>query len=232
MEVSENNIAKCFEKLNDRLFEISIGNLVEEYHNKQHVIDAIRYNGIHGLDPEDIQDEITALVSRIKELFEMLPSLVNKQEIKAVTEADRVFEKSLEVIDPVMKKSEILESIKKELKYYQEQLEMHYEYAGKRISSSSKVLSNSGIKLKFNLKVEEIGTLFKGLLDAGVIKLADGITGKEITQEELANWVSKNCSSASKGSISPINVNNCFNYKQSVSILKHFDRIRRIYNRP
>lgn len=231
MQESDNNMMyKCFEKLNDRLFEISKGNLVESYHNKTFVIDGLRNNGIHGLDPEDLIDEIFALKARIEKLKESLPSLVSKVEIKAVTEADRVFDKTIDLVDPDLKRKEILDGLIAELDFYLAELDKHYEFALKRVSTDSSMLTNAGIKLKFNLTAQEIGTLFNGLHKANVIKLVDGITGKKIEKQDLANWITKNCSTENKESVSKSNVQNLLNNKAAQSVSAHLKKVIKVIN--
>lgn len=231
MQESDKNIVyKCFEKLNDRLFEISNTNLVESYHNPSHVIDWLRDNGIHGINPEDLIDEIIAIKARIEELKESLPSLVSKLEIKAVTEVDRVFDKTIDLVEPDLKRNEILHGLRAELDFYIVELDKHNEFALKRISTNSSVLSNAGIKLKFNLKVEEIGTLFYGLIQANVIQLVNGITNEEITKIELANWITKNCSSKNSKSISIKNIKNEFNQNSAQSVTTYLKKISEAIN--
>lgn len=231
MQESDNTmINKCFEKLNDRLFQISKGNLIESHHNQSFVIDGLRENGIHGLNPEDLIDEIIAMKARIEELKVSLPSLVNNLKINAVTEHDQIFDISIELVEPDLKRIKIQEDLESELDFYLVELDNHYKYALKRVSSDSSVLTNAGIKLKFNLTVEEIGTLFNGLLKANVIKLVDGITGNTIERQDLANWISKNCSSEKKESISKSNVRNLLNDKAAKSVSAHLKKVIEVIN--
>lgn len=231
MQESDKNIVyKCFEKLNDRIFEISNANLVESYHNPSLVIDWLRDNGIHGINPEDLIDEIIAIKARIEELKERMPSLVSKVEIKAVTEVDRVFDKTIDLVEPDLKRKEILDGLRAELDFYIVELDKHYEYALKRVSTDSSMLTNAGIKLKFNLNAKQIGTLFNGLHEANVIKLVDGITGKKIEKQDLANWISKNCSTNNKESISKTNVSNLLNNKEAQSITTHLKEVIKVIN--
>lgn len=231
MAESENTIYKCFEKLNHRLFEIINGNLVKDHHNPAYLIESISENGIHGLDPEDVQDEVISIKERIEKILTEIVTIVDKLEIKPVTENDQVFDNSIELVDPVTKRKAIAGIISKELSYYIGELDKYYAFAGTRILTSGSVLSNAGFKLNFNLTIEEIGTLFEGLKAANVIEMVNGVNGKKISNIELANWISKNCTSKSskKGkpgkSISFKYINNHFNFKKKVSILKYLNNV-------
>jgi hypothetical protein len=105
-------------------------------------------------------------------------------------------------------KKKFKEIISTELKFYIRELtRLHDAVQNKFEKQGDERFSNAGYKITLDLTVPEIGSLFNLLFETQIIK-HNTIAGKELTKKKLAEFISKNFSSATEENISAKHLTN------------------------
>ena len=169
--------------------------------------DIIREGGILTSDLEDAQDLLLHYIGEINKVIQSVPSIISR-----FTFSSKLLDcEKGEIITEDQIKQQVQDRISNELEYYKTELERLSEQVLVKNEELGDVrFSNAGYKIKLNLKVEEVGSLFNLMYESGLIpnKRKDG---SEFTKKSLAEFIHKNYSCNTTDSMSFDNIYNSLN---------------------
>lgn len=231
-------LQSCFGCLVTRLFEIDHSLVEISNERKKRVIDEV-ISEIFICDPEIAQDKLNNVVTEIDNsinsidntISSIILSLHKQQPINPfypiVLSNEEDAKRSSELKE---RDKELHEKIKRnkldELEYYKEHLGIiNLSLINKVIADNRNESSNKVFKLRFNLRVEAIGSLFHSMIHEGLIikKTKDG---EEVENKEIMNFILSNFSSKKKETFDYQNLENNFRKNEyDIEVIKALKKI-------
>ena len=217
--MDENEILlSCFKSLNERFHQIRNNTCSWVYQSQKSTIDEISKNGIYGCKPENVIDVIYETFSYIESIKNDIDLILENKVIKPVIEVCNEFPFIETVkLTSLQVKEKLKFDLLKELEFYSQQLNDLMDLMETRlVREKSNRLLNSVDKIRWNLTVDEIGSLFRLLNKSGYIT---NMKNEEIRHVDLAKFLSKTFMSKGRnGELSVKNLKNSLNPEKSIDI--------------
>lgn len=199
--------ASSFDRLEQRLYWLlnDADNEIEKDYFPKHSIDEILNSGILTNDFENSQDLIHHYILKVEMMKQLIPGIIQKHNFKSPAS---IFNPNYVAQEEAGVRAKILIE---EMDFYINHLKKIDETLMLKLSTlGDDRFANAGFRIKLNLSVPEIGSLFNALWEEGVIK---DIEGGDLTKKKLAEFIYKNFASKEKAVFSMLNIKNLLSRK-------------------
>ncbi|CAN5664387.1 hypothetical protein BH10BAC2_BH10BAC2_02120 [soil metagenome] len=213
------NSNSSFDRLDKRLHRLvnDTENEVEIEYVAKHSIDDVLNGGILTNDFENSQDLLNYYISKVEEIKKSVPSLIENHNFKGLKS---IFDS--EYISQEEMRTKIITNLIQELDFYIEQLTKIDESLMDKMSEmGNDKFANAGFRVRLELTVPEIGSLFNAFLTERILKKIDGTA---LTKTELGMFLFKNFGSKDIQQFSYKNIVNHLSIKE-IKAAGHIEEI-------